>query len=135
MEREGIDSQGRGRVMVPTMLVGLRGSGDNRASGFQVTKNRPMVFKAKQRAKGKGVMVGTGPNSGLSLLRSNNGRFGMKANNGQGVFDDGSKLEPMGVADRRKNILIQPMNVSLNLNKEKHTAVCIMEEKNWFRYR
>ncbi|KAK5772196.1 hypothetical protein PVK06_048473 [Gossypium arboreum] len=25
MEREGIDSQGRGRVMVPTMLVGLRG--------------------------------------------------------------------------------------------------------------
>lgn len=48
-----------------------------------------MDIKAKQGAKGKGLMVGVGPKSCPSTLRPNNGRFGLKANNGQGLFDDG----------------------------------------------
>ncbi|MBA0677875.1 hypothetical protein Goari_019258 [Gossypium aridum] len=73
--------------------------GHNGVLRLQVTKSKYMDAKAKNRAKGKRVMIGVGPKSGPSALRPNNGRFGVKAIVGHGVFDDGSKLRLMGVAD------------------------------------
>ncbi|MBA0568521.1 hypothetical protein Golob_006013, partial [Gossypium lobatum] len=51
---------------------------------LQMIRSKAVENRAKQRAKGKKVMVGTGPNSVLTALRPINGRFGMKPNNGQG---------------------------------------------------
>ncbi|MBA0723170.1 hypothetical protein Golax_003778, partial [Gossypium laxum] len=75
---------------------------------LQMIRSKAVENRAKQRAKGKKVMVGTGPNSVLTALRPINGRFGMKPNNGQGVFSDegvfsdGLKLDFMGTTDRGK---------------------------------
>ncbi|PPD90648.1 hypothetical protein GOBAR_DD12387 [Gossypium barbadense] len=75
-------------------------------------------------------MVDVGLKFGSSALRPNNDIFGVKTNVGQGVFDDGSKSGPMGATDRGKNIVIQPVDISLTLNKEKHTAMRIIDRKN-----
>ncbi|PPS10157.1 hypothetical protein GOBAR_AA10486 [Gossypium barbadense] len=88
----------------------VKGVGDNGVLGLEMTKRRSMDTKAKKWAKGKGAIAG------------------------HGVFDDGSKLGLMGATDQGKNIVIQPVDVSLNLNKEKHTAVHIMERKNMNSY-
>ncbi|KAH1063437.1 hypothetical protein J1N35_028424 [Gossypium stocksii] len=93
----------------------IKGVGDNGVFGLQMTK-------------------GTWPKSSPSTLRPNNSRFGVTDNVGHGVYDDGSKLGLMGATDQGKNIVIQPVDVSLNLNKEKHTAVHIMERKNMDLY-
>ncbi|MBA0851709.1 hypothetical protein Goshw_024652 [Gossypium schwendimanii] len=63
-----------------------KGVGDNGVLRLQVTKSKYMDAKAKNRAKGKGVMIGVGPKSGPSALRPNNGRFGVKAIVGMGCF-------------------------------------------------
>ncbi|MBA0597982.1 hypothetical protein Gorai_007763, partial [Gossypium raimondii] len=62
---------------------------------LQMIRSKAVENRAKQRAKGKKVTVGTGTNSGLTALRPINGRFGMKPNKGQGVFSDGLKLDFM----------------------------------------
>ncbi|MBA0700977.1 hypothetical protein Goari_021899 [Gossypium aridum] len=61
-------------------------------------------------------MIGVRPKSSPLALRPNNGKFRVKVIAGHGVFDDGSKLRLMGATDREK-IVIQPVDVSLNLNK------------------
>ncbi|MBA0694313.1 hypothetical protein Goari_004624 [Gossypium aridum] len=62
---------------------------------LQMIRSKAVENRAKQRAKGKKVMVGTGPNSVLTALRPISGRFGMKPNNGQDkeneVFKFGQK--------------------------------------------
>ncbi|PPD87861.1 hypothetical protein GOBAR_DD15200 [Gossypium barbadense] len=77
----------------------IKSVGDNGVLRLQVTKSKYMDAKAKNRAKGKGVMIGVGPKSGPSALRPNNGRFGVKAIVRHGFFDDGSKVGLMGASD------------------------------------
>lgn len=50
--------------------------------------------------------MGTRPKAGPLTLRVNNGKFRVKINTGQEVFDDGSKLGLMGTVDLEKNIVV-----------------------------
>ncbi|KAK5837181.1 hypothetical protein PVK06_012991 [Gossypium arboreum] len=109
----------------------IKDVGDIGVLGIQVTVSRSMDIEVKKREKEKGVMVDAGLKFGSSALRPNNDIFGVKANVRHGVFDDGSQSGPMGAI---KNIVIQPVDVSLTLNKEKHTAMRIMDRKNMDLY-
>ncbi|KAA3478040.1 hypothetical protein EPI10_011879 [Gossypium australe] len=48
--------------------------------------------QAKLKAKGKKVVMGSGPKLTLKILKPNNGSLGMNLNIGRGAFDDGSRL-------------------------------------------
>ncbi|MBA0692920.1 hypothetical protein Goari_010441 [Gossypium aridum] len=73
-----------------------------------MTKSISMDTNAKNRAKGKWVMIGGGPKSSPLALRPNNGKFGVKVIARHEVFDDGSKLRLKGATDRGKNIQGRP---------------------------
>ncbi|PPS20102.1 hypothetical protein GOBAR_AA00482 [Gossypium barbadense] len=97
--------------------------------GVKVSRKNDVIEtkgkQAKLRAKGKKMVMGSRPKSTLKVLKPNNGNF----NIGRGAFDDGSRLAQVGAIDRGKAIVMEKVEISANLNKEKHAAVRILEKE------
>ncbi|PPS16870.1 hypothetical protein GOBAR_AA03707 [Gossypium barbadense] len=86
--------------------------------------------QAKLRAKGKKVVMGSGPKSTLKVLKSNNGSLGINLNIRRGAFDGGSRLAQVGATDKGKAIVMGKVEISTNLHKKKHAKICILEKFN-----
>lgn len=85
----------------------------------------------RQRVKGKGLLIGIGPKAISKVLRPNNGNMGVRVKKINGKFDNAFKMGPKEFEGYRGNFMIQPINVSLNLNQEKHKMVHLTEKQNF----
>lgn len=70
----------------------IHGAGDKIISEDQGNNNRLAATHSKNRAKGKGIVLGQRSNHGPSILKPINDRFGAKEGVGRVSFDNGSKL-------------------------------------------
>ncbi|MBA0655243.1 hypothetical protein Goklo_007745 [Gossypium klotzschianum] len=91
---------------------------------IQGTKNQAKENRIRQQVKGKGLLIGIGAKDISKALRPNNGKMRVRVKKINRKFDDVLKMGPKEVEGYKGNFMIQPINVSLNLNQEKHKALC-----------
>lgn len=104
------------------------GGFEGRNLGFEKGNTKLREKQAKTKAKGKQVVVGSGPKDSLRILKPKNrsGRL-LSKSNGQSSFDDGSKLIQEAQLDRGKAVVVEPVVNSGTLDKIKHAAVRVLE--------
>ncbi|PPD83330.1 hypothetical protein GOBAR_DD19745 [Gossypium barbadense] len=71
------------------------------------------------------MAMGSGLKSALKVLKPNNRHLYI----GHGTFDDGSRLALVGTIDRGKAIVMEKVEISVNLNNEKHAAIRILDKE------
>ncbi|MBA0743084.1 hypothetical protein Gogos_005803, partial [Gossypium gossypioides] len=91
---------------------------------IQGTNKQTKENRMRQQVKRNGLLIGIEPKAISKALRPNNGKMGVRVKKKiNGKFDDGLKMGPKEVEGYGGNFMIQPINVSLNLNQEKHKAL------------
>ncbi|MBA0694127.1 hypothetical protein Goari_004450, partial [Gossypium aridum] len=96
------------------------------ASGFNV-KRLVGHSKVGQRAKGKTIVIASGPKKGNRPLRLTNGNNNIQPISGQRSFDDGAIMGPKLDGEILDKLVFQFFNVSTKLDKGKHMVVHVME--------
>lgn len=76
-------------------------------------------------------MVGAGSKNDSKNLRPIDGKVGFKANKSYGKFNDGFMSREREMEGTGGNFMVQPINVSVNSNQNKHKVVWIVEKQNF----
>ncbi|MBA0571019.1 hypothetical protein Golob_004615 [Gossypium lobatum] len=88
-----------------------------------VSKNGSFQRKQTVKAKGKGVIVGSGPRIGLKVIGHNNAAGRAPSTARLGSFDDRLHMGLQKSIGQEKDLIVQPVSVRSILDKEKHAVV------------
>ncbi|PPE01065.1 hypothetical protein GOBAR_DD01916 [Gossypium barbadense] len=96
-----------------------------------VSKNGSFQRKQTVKAKGKGVIVGSGPRIGLKVIGHNNAAGRAPSTARLGSFDDRLYMGLQKSIGQEKDLIVQPVSVRSILDKEKLAVVHLVTVILW----